>query len=76
MINMGSFYPRKHNEDPKNPYRPGTMIAALYEEDFSDLTAKQIAEVFDVDVSYIYKAALRIKRETGRQVNYLRMFGK
>lgn len=52
------------------PYRPRTLIWALYNEDFSDLTVAQIAEVFDTTPAYIRNAIIRIKRETGYIVPY------
>ena len=49
-----------------NPFRPRTMVWALYEEDWSDLTVHQIAEVFaSSDES--------IKRKTGYMVPHVRL---
>lgn len=43
---------------------------ALVNEDFSDLTVKQIAEVFDVPRYMIYKIIKKIEKETGEKVKY------
>lgn len=56
-----------------NPYRPRSMLWALVEEDFSDLTVRQIAEIFDTDERVIYQAMTRIKKETGLRIKYLRI---
>lgn len=56
-----------------NPYRPRSMLWALIEEDFSDLTVQQIAEVFDTSDKVVYQAMARIKKETGTRVKYLRI---
>ena len=62
---MGAYkYKRKENADPKNPYTPGSIWAALYEEDFSDLTIPEIAEVFGVDVEMIRRAIRQIQIST------------
>ena len=45
---------------------------ALMTEDWSDLTANQIAEVFDVGSEVIYKAIYDIKRRTGVEVQYVK----
>lgn len=58
----------RRNRDPKNPYKPGTIKAALYEEDFSDLTIPQIAEVFGTNERTVYHTIYRIKKETGKIV--------
>lgn len=57
----------------KNPYKERTMIWALYEEDYSDLTASQIADVFGTTKEYVNQAMRRIKRETGYVVPYVRL---
>lgn len=57
---------KKHRQN--NPFRPRSVIGALYCEDFSDLTCKQIAEVFDVDISTVYSAIRRIRKITGYKV--------
>lgn len=56
-----------------NPYRPRSMLWALIEEDFSDLTVQQIAEVFDTSDKVVYQAMAHIKKETGTRVKYLRI---
>ena len=55
-----------------NPYRPRSMLWALVEEDFSDLTAQQIAEVFDTSDKVVYQAMTRIRHETGYSVRFAR----
>ena len=54
----------------KNPYRPRSMLWALMEEDYSDLTIEQIAEVFDTGAPTVYSSITRIKRETSYEVPY------
>lgn len=58
---------------PRNPYPPRSMIWALMAEDWSDLTAEQIAEVFNVSRSYVYAQIRQIRRETGYCVPYVRL---
>lgn len=53
---------------PECPYKPKTMLWALYMEDWSDLTVKQISEVFDVSEAVIYKALRTIARKTRYRV--------
>ena len=55
---------------PENPYEPKSMIWALMEEDWSDLTVPQIAEVFGVCPATIYGKLRQIHRETGYWVPY------
>lgn len=57
-------------EQAHNPYKPRSMLWALMEEDFSDLTIKQIAEVFDTGAQTVYTALSRIKHDTGYTVPY------
>lgn len=59
-----------------NPFRPRTMVWALYEEDWSDLTVHQIAEVFASSDESIYAAMLLIKRKTGYMVPHVRLSSK
>lgn len=58
-------------QKPKNPFRPKSMSWALYEEDWSDLTIKQIAEVFEKTPEQIYTLVTKIKRVTGYSVPYV-----
>ena len=53
---------------PENPYEKGTLSWNLMEDDWSDLTVRQIAEVLDVQPSSIYCALKRIQRRTGYAV--------
>ena len=59
-----------------NPFRPRTMVWALYEEDWSDLTVHQIAEVFASSDESIYAAMRLIKRKTGHMVPHARLSSK
>lgn len=56
---------------PKNPYRKGTIVWSLFEGDWSDLTAAQIADVLDTTRDCIHAALCRIKRETGYTVPHM-----
>lgn len=69
-MGVKQLYKRQANRDPKNPFRPGTMNAALYEEDFSDLTISQIADVFNSSEESVRCAIGTIKRRTGKAVQY------
>lgn len=69
---MAYLYIKLQNADPQNPYRPGTMVAALYEEDFSDLTVERIAEVFGTSKMAVYTSIKKIKQETGKVVAFKR----
>lgn len=55
-----------------NPYKPRTLKWALIEEDWSDLTIEQIAEVFCVSLKYARQAIVTIKKDTGYIVPYRR----
>lgn len=57
----------QHNRET-NPFRPRTLKWALYCEDFSDLTASQVAEIFDCDISIIRDALYGIFKKTGYRV--------
>lgn len=59
-----------------NPFRPRTMVWALYEEDWSDLTVHQIAEVFASSDESVYVAMRLIKRKTGYMVPHVRLSSK
>lgn len=50
---------------PPNPYRKGSRIWALMEEDWSDLTVTQIAEVMGCAYNTIAAQLRRIRLETG-----------
>lgn len=49
----------------RNPYEPGSVKWALVEEDWSDLTVGEIAEVFDMDARYIRRCISGIRQKTG-----------
>ena len=53
---------------PENPYEKGTLSWNLMEDDWSDLTVRQIAEVLDIQPSSIYCALKRIQKRTGYAV--------
>lgn len=55
------------------PYKPRTMRWALVNEDFSDLTVKQIAEVFETSTPVVYAAIKQIEAQTGYKVPYVRL---
>lgn len=55
-------------DKPENPFKPRSMIWALMEEDWSDLTVRQVAEVFDTTAETVYKSVRRIKQVTGYKV--------
>lgn len=55
------------------PYKSRTMRWALMNEDFSDLTVKQIAEVFNTSTPVVYAAISQIKVQTGYKVPYVRV---
>lgn len=59
-----------------NQFRPRTMVWALYEEDWSDLTVHQIAEVFASSDESVYAAMYLIKRKTGYMVPHVRLSSK
>lgn len=59
------------NQDPTNPYSPGSIKSSLYEDDFSDLKNSQIAEVLGCARSTVDKYVLQIERETGKIPNTL-----
>lgn len=59
-------------EKPVNPYKHRSLTWALLEEDWSDLTANEIAEVFGTSRSTIYSCIRRIRVETGYEVQYVR----
>ena len=53
---------------PDNPYPYRSIRWALMEEDWSDLTYKEIAEVFDTTPQSIQYAIAAIKKKTGYTV--------
>jgi len=55
--------------EPKKPKR--TMTEALRSEDFSDLNAAEIAEIFDTTERGVWCAMAKIYRETGYRVPYV-----
>lgn len=60
-------------QKPKeNPFKPRSMRWALIEEDWSDLTVRQIAEVFGTKEPVIYAAMRVIHRKTGYWVPHVR----
>ena len=60
------------NIDHKRAYRYRSMRWALCNEDFSDLTVSQIAEVFNTSYDSVIKAIGDIKKKTGFTVQYIR----
>ena len=59
-------------EKGPNPFRPRTMVWALYEEDWSDLTVHQIAEVFGTKEVVVYAAMRVIHKKTGYWVPHVK----
>lgn len=59
-----------------NPFRPRTMVWALYEEDWSDLTVHQIAEVFSTSPETVYAAIRKVKQVTGYRVPHVALSPK
>ena len=59
-----------------NPFRPRTMIWALYEEDWSDLSVLQIAEVFNTSPETVHAAIYKIKQITGYRVPHIILSSK
>lgn len=59
-------------KDPKTAYRKRSMLWALCNEDFSDLTKAQIAEVFNTSPTTVQHCMSKIKRETGFVVKYIK----
>lgn len=60
-------------QKPKeNPFKPRSMRWALIEEDWSDLTVHQIAEVFATKETVIYSAMRVIHKKTGYWVPHMR----
>lgn len=57
-------------DKPVNPFVPRSMRWALMEEDWSDLTVRQIAEVFDTSIESVKASMSAIKRKTGYIVQY------
>lgn len=51
-----------------NPYRKGTVIWAVLEGDWEDLTTQQIAEVLGAKRHTVQVSMARIKRELGYKV--------
>lgn len=56
---------------PENPFKPRSMIWALLAEDWSDLTVRQVAEVFDTTEPSVYAAIRTILNRTGYKVQLM-----
>lgn len=59
-----------------NPFRPRTMVWALYEEDWSDLSVPQIAEVFSTSPETVYVTIHKVKQVTGYRVPHVALSPK
>ena len=57
---------------PENPFRAGTLIWAVMEGDWEDLTVNQIAEVLDTTPQQISVYIAIIKRKIGYAIPRLR----
>lgn len=53
---------------PQNPYRPRTIIWSIFEGDWSDLTAGEIAQVLGTSPNAIRCYISTILRQTGYRV--------
>lgn len=81
MLSMGGVAPAMNRtkevkalQKPKeNPFRTRSMRWALIEEDWSDLTVHQIAEVFGTNDPVVYAAMRVIHKKTGYWVPYVRL---
>lgn len=64
----------RQGSKPKNPYPPRSIPWALMDEDWSDLTVSQIAEVFgeEVEPRDIRRYMASIQRRTGYVVPFKR----
>lgn len=60
---------------PKNPYKRGTLIWALLEDDWSDLNVYQIAETLGYKPNSVRCAMYEILKDTGYRVQYARLPG-
>lgn len=64
-------------QKPKeNPFKPRSMRWALIEEDWSDLTVHQIAEVFSTSPETVYAAIRKVKQVTGYRVPHVALSPK
>lgn len=61
---------------PYNPYKPGTAIYRLMDEDWSAMNTDEIAESLGTLRSYVHNASFRIKDETGYRVQYIDRRGR
>lgn len=58
-------------DKPKNPYRPGTAIYRLMDEDWSDKNTDEIAKAIGTIRGYVHHAMFRIRDETGYSIEYI-----
>ena len=59
-------------DKPKNPFREGSLVWAVMEGDWEDLTVTQIAEVLDTIPNNISVCITRIRKKTGYLVPHLK----
>lgn len=52
-------------DKPKNPYKPGTAIYRLMDEDWSAMTRYEIAETLHISSRTVACALTKIKDDTG-----------
>ncbi len=57
----------------KIPYKKGTLAYNLMVDDWSDLTAAQIAEVLGLSGQSVKTAIQRIRKKTGYQIPYVKL---
>ena len=60
-------------EPDKIPYKKGTLAYNLIVDDWSDLTAVQIAEVLGCPAQSVRTTILNIRKRTGYQVPYVKL---
>lgn len=63
-------------DKPKNPYKPGTAIYRVMDEDWSNMTTEEIAATLGTVKRNVYNSLFRIRDETGYEVPYISMRGK
>lgn len=59
-------------DKPNNPYTKGTLIWAVMEGAWEDLTVTQIAEVLDTVPNNISAYIIKIRKQTGYLVPHLK----
>jgi len=60
-------------EPDKIPYEKGTLAYNLMVDDWSDLTATQVAEVLGRPVQSVSTTICHIRKKTGYQIPYVKL---